>query len=94
MVIGEILAEDPAQVSLIEQDGVIQALSTNGTDNAVLPRASSENELTVRRPFFAPWNDAVRRWGWSTQEEPGHHATNQPPPNVYRCSGEPGEQAK
>ena len=36
MVIGEALAEDPAQVLLIEQDGVIQALSTNGTDNAVL----------------------------------------------------------
>jgi hypothetical protein len=34
MVVVEVLAKDPAQVSLIEHDDVIQTLSANGNDHA------------------------------------------------------------
>ena len=44
MVVGEVLAKDAAQVSLIELDDVIQTIPANGTDHAfderILPRRS------------------------------------------------------
>mgnify|MGYP001819726022 CR=1 FL=1 len=63
MVVTEIFTKDPAQVSLIEHDDVIQTIPANGTDQAfdewVLPRRTRRCKHILYSQAFDPSLDSV-----------------------------------
>ena len=58
MVVAQVLAKDPAQVSLIEHDDVIQTISARGTDHAFnewdLPRRTRRCKHILYRQVLEP----------------------------------------
>ena len=78
VIVAEIIFEQSAQMVVIEDDHMIQALATNASDHpldiAILPRTccpcSAINRETVRseisNPSFSnsPWGRGLPRWDW------------------------------